>query len=71
MNSEKKLLTLVLLCFFLGPFGVHRFYLGRNKTGILMLLTYGGLGVWSVIDLAMLMLGKFKDKQGKPISRWS
>ncbi|MCL2069840.1 MAG: NINE protein [Treponema sp.] len=56
-------ITLVLLIFF-GCFGVHRFYVGKIGTGILMLLTLGGFGIWWLIDLIMICVSKFTDKQG-------
>lgn len=67
--KEKKntYLTTLLLCFFLGHLGVHRFYVGKVGTGILMLLTAGGLGVWYIVDMAMILLGKFKTKEGAAI----
>jgi len=69
MMSEKKnakdYVACVLLCFFLGSFGVHRFYVGKIGTGILMLLTFGGCGIWTVIDFVVIILGKFKDKKGR------
>lgn len=55
------------LSIFLGIFGGHRFYLGRIKSGILQLLTFGGLGLWTFIDVIMILLGVFKDKSGNPI----
>ncbi|WP_208977358.1 MULTISPECIES: TM2 domain-containing protein [Pannonibacter] len=58
-----------LLCFFLGTFGIHRFYTGKIGTGILMILTLGGLGIWSLIDLIMIIVGSYKDKQGLPLRR--
>jgi len=65
--SEKGFVPTLLLCFFLGMLGVHRFYVGKIGTGILMLLTFGGLGIWSLIDFIIIACGNFKDKQGLPI----
>ncbi len=50
--------------------GIHRFYLGKIGTGILMLLTLGGLGVWTLIDFIFAVSGNMKDKEGKPIKTW-
>jgi hypothetical protein len=47
----------VLLCFFLGAIGVHRFYLGDTLIGVIQLLTLGGLGVWTLIDFIRLLIG--------------
>ncbi len=57
-------LTAILLCWILGVFGVHRFYLGRVGTGVLMLVTLGGLGIWYLIDLIILVCGGMKDSDG-------
>lgn len=62
--SEKNFVAALLLCFFLGNLGVHRFYAGKVGTGILMLLTLGGLGIWSLIDFIMIAVGKFTDSDG-------
>lgn len=67
MNSEKNWLTTLLLCLFLGSLGGHRFYAGKIGTGIAMLLTCGGCGIWTIIDLVMLLTGKFTDKDGNVI----
>lgn len=65
--SEKNFVAALLLCFFLGSLGVHRFYTGKVGTGILMLLTLGGLGIWSIIDFIIIAVGKFTDSKGKLI----
>ena len=66
-KSGKGFVPTLLLCLLLGPFGVHRFYAGKVGTGILMLLTLGGLGIWSLIDLIIIACGSFKDAKGLPI----
>jgi TM2 domain-containing membrane protein YozV len=63
--SEKSYLAALLFAFFLGWLGVHRFYLGKVGTGILMILTLGGLGIWSLVDTILIAVGEFKDKEGK------
>ncbi|MFN0118127.1 MAG: NINE protein [Elusimicrobiota bacterium] len=69
--SNKKRTTALLLCFFLGGLGIHRFYVGKIKTGIAIILTIGGFfGIWPLIDLILIIMGEFKDKEGKPISTW-
>ncbi len=62
--SEKGFVPTVLLCFFLGVLGVHRFYVGKIGTGILQLVTLGGFGVWALIDFIMIVVGKFRDGNG-------
>ena len=63
-NSPKNYVATVLLCFFLGALGVHRFSVGKIGTGILMLITAGGLGIWQIIDFVVAVVGHFRDKQG-------
>ena len=65
--SEKSWIATVLLCFFLGAIGVHRFYVGRIGSGIAMILTLGGLGIWTLVDFIVILCGNFKDKEGKLI----
>lgn len=67
--GDKGFVPAILLCFFLGALGLHRFYVGKIGTGILMLLTFGGLGIWVIIDFVMIVIGKFTDKQGRALVR--
>jgi len=69
--SEKRILPALLLCFFLGVLGIHRFYVGKVGTGILQLLTLGGLGIWALIDLIFIIVGSFTDKDGNKITQWT
>lgn len=68
-TQQKSWIVALLLCFFVGVLGVHRFYVGKIGTGILELITFGGLGLWVLIDLIMILVGKFNDKQGQPLAR--
>ncbi len=63
--SERNWLAALLLCIFFGVFGAHRFYVGKIGTAILMLITLGGFGIWTVVDLIIIICQDFKDKEGK------
>jgi TM2 domain-containing membrane protein YozV len=67
MKSDKEWLVTLLLSLFLGTLGIHRFYVGKIGTGILQLITLGGCGVWTLIDIIMIATGNFKDKDGNII----
>lgn len=67
--SGKKWQIALALSIFLGIFGFDRFYLGRIGTGILKLLTYGGLGIWWVADIVKIANGKMTDSQGKLLAK--
>jgi len=68
--SEKSRLVALLFCWFLGIFGAHRFYVGKTGTGVIWLLTLGCLGIGLVVDLIMILLGRFYDSQNKPVLAW-
>ena len=66
-KSEKGFVATLILCILLGDLGVHRFYVGKIWTGVLMLLTLGGLGIWTLVDIIVIAVGNFKDSNGLPI----
>ncbi|WP_437584268.1 TM2 domain-containing protein [Paramicrobacterium sp. CJ85] len=67
-HSTKSFLVTWLLSYFLGIFGVDRFYLGKVGTGILKLVTFGGAGIWWLVDLILVLTGNQRDKQGMPLA---
>lgn len=63
--GDKSYLVAWLLSYFLGVFGADRFYLGYTGLGIAKLLTFGGCGIWALIDWIMIFAGVTKDSQGR------
>ncbi len=69
--SQKSRLVALLLCWFLGFLDAHRFYVRKTGTAILMILTFGGLGVWWLVDLIRIAIGSFRDAEAKRLFRWT
>lgn len=69
--SDKKRLPAFLLCFFFWFLGAHRFYVGKIGTGIIWFLTLGVVGIGALIDFIMIIVGSFKDKEGKKLEDWT
>ena len=65
--SPKSFVTALLLSLFLGGLGVDRFYLGYTGLGIAKLLTFGGLGVWALIDFIMIAMRKVTAADGSAL----
>jgi TM2 domain-containing membrane protein YozV len=68
--SDKSRLVTLILAGLLGPFGAHRFYTGRTKSGILMAATLGGLGIWYLYDVIVVAAGGFYDAEGRLVANW-
>lgn len=67
--SRKSKTVALLLCIFLGYFGVHKFYVGKVGSGILYLCTLGLFGFGWIIDIILIVAGSFKDEFGLPLKQ--
>jgi hypothetical protein len=70
-ESDYTRLPILILCLLFGWLGIHRFFVGKVGTGVLMLLTIGGLGIWIVIDLVLIIFGQFRDRDARRVLRWT
>jgi TM2 domain-containing membrane protein YozV len=68
--SPKSRLACAILAWFVGIFGLHRFYVGKVGTGIAQIFTLGGLGIWALVDFILILVGSFKDKEDRLILNW-
>jgi len=69
--SERSRGVALALGFFGGFFGLHRFYVGKPQTGIAMIVTFGGLGIWWLYDMVLLASGEFRDADDLPLRNWA
>jgi TM2 domain-containing membrane protein YozV len=68
--SERSRSVALVLGVIGGVFGLHRFYVGRAQSGVAMVLTFGGLGIWWLYDMVTLVAGEFRDAENLPLRNW-
>ena len=71
LPRQRHFLITFFFSFMWGSFGVDRFYMGYIGTGIIKLLTFGGFGIWTTIDLFVIMAGAMKDKQDRDMLQFA
>ncbi len=62
---QRHFLAAFFISFMWGTFGVDRMYMGYFGLGILKLITLGGFGIWTIVDLILILGGYMRDKQGR------
>ena len=62
--NDKNFVLVATFGFLLGAFGVHQFYCGKIISGVLMVFTIGGLGIWALVEFVIVCFGEFTDSQG-------
>ena len=65
--SEKEYMVALLFSIFLGYLGIDRFYMGQVGIGIGKLLTFGGCGIWYLIDIILIATRSSNDSMGRPL----
>ncbi len=70
-ESDKHFLAVFFFSFMWGMFGVDRFYLGQKGLGFVKLITLGGFGIWTIIDIAIIMTGGMRDSKGLPLKDYA
>jgi TM2 domain-containing membrane protein YozV len=68
MSPAKSFTATWLLSLTLGIFGADRFYLGKTGSGVAKLLTLGGVGIWYLVDLIIILTGGARDSRGFPLT---
>lgn len=69
-TSPKSRTIALILCFPLGVYGLHRFYVGKFETGIIWMFSAGAMFVGFIYDLYQIISGSFTDSKGRPLRRW-
>lgn len=71
MKQQRSYVTTLLLSFFLGGLGIHRFYTGYIGLAILQLITFGGCGIWALIDFLRICFNNFRDADGQELAEYN
>lgn len=71
MENKKNWIVTIVLAWFLGSLGIHRFYTGHIAYGVIQLLTAGGCGIWALIDFINLCFGNYKDAEGQDLAEYN
>ena len=70
-DKPQEFLPTLLFSYFLGVFGVHRFFTESIAIGVTQLLTFGGCGIWAYIDFILICFNKYRDGQGRLLSNYN
>jgi len=70
-HEGKSFIVTWLFALLLGALAVDRFYLGKIGTGILKLITFGGAGIWVLVDIILVLTGAQRDKAGRPLAGYA
>ncbi|MEH6459324.1 TM2 domain-containing protein [Chitinimonas sp. JJ19] len=70
MTGDKNWPPALILCLLLGWVGAHRFYAGKTISAVIQLLTLGGLCIWAMVDLLIILFGEFKGIDRLKIADW-
>jgi hypothetical protein len=68
--SEHTRAVALPMALLLGMFGAHRFYVGKTGTGLLMAFTLGGVAMWWLYDIILILAGEFRDREGRRVVKW-
>ena len=66
-EQRNKWVTCLLLCWFLGVLGAHRFYTKHTSIGVMQILTLGGCGIWALVDFIKIVTGSMKMADGREL----
>ena len=69
--EKKSWIVTQILVWFLGAFGIHRFYTGYIGIGILQLLTFGGCGIWTLIDFISISINNYRDAKNNELDGYN